>query len=277
MAKENNKDSFQQNFFDVIKNQTGKNNMLTIPTEILNYTGDLPSAAFLSQLIYWCDKGKSPDGYIFKSAKEWKRETGLSEHLIKKASRKFQKMGILHTKKKKANASPTIHYKLDRKAFINSFLEFLRNETENIGNGNLKTSDSLTELTSEPSSEPTKRYKGVNSEEVHTRAISFKEYCERFHLEDTEEVEAIQYFLQAYRYHRGVEHTILKPDQWQRVVDTIFSCNNAIGDSKDLTLDDITIMTDKYFETKFQEGCNYAILHFNNDGVKTNRMYEVAY
>ena len=162
-----------------------------------------------------------------------------------------------------------MHYKLDRKAFIDTFFGFLRNKTENIENENPKTSDSLTEPTAYLSSELTKKYKGVNSEEVHTSAISFKEYCKRCPVKESEEAEVIKYFLNAYKKSIGVEHPRLKPEQWRSVVDSILF--------DDFSLDALEAMIDKYFETNFQEGCNYSILHFNNDGVKMRRMYEVAY
>jgi hypothetical protein len=268
---------FQQQLFDEIKKQIGNNNMLTIPVTILHYAGDLFSAVFLSQLIYWCDKGKSTDGYIFKTYEDWKWETLLSEYLIKKSSKKFQGMGILHTKKKKANGAPTIHYKLDLKAFMDTFQEFLINHTEIFRNENLKTSDSLTEPTSYPSSEPSKKDIREFCNKQQNPVLSFKDYCKIFPSDDTEAVEAIDYFLQAFKRYRGDEHPRLSTEQWHGVITTILSCGDDFGDGHDLDLDAIEAMTERYFEIKFQEGCNYSVLHFNSEGVKRNRMYEAAY
>jgi hypothetical protein len=271
----NSQISFQQRVFDSIKEQIGNNNMLTIPSKIMCFAGDFPSAAFLSQLIYWCDKGNSPDGYIFKTHKEWKQETLLSDYYITKSAEKFQKMGILDMKKKKANGSPTIYYKLDHKFFLDMFNEFLKNESENIKNENIKTCDSLTEHTSEPSPKPTKRNMVLQTESVQN-ALSFEEYCMKYNFDDSEKMEAIKYFLTAYRTHRGSEHPRLKADQWHRVIDTIFTCDDPFNDDGVIFQEDIKRMTETYFNTKFRDDCNYSILHFNSSGIKRHRFYEAG-
>lgn len=279
MSREKRKNSFQQHIFEEIQKQIGKNNVLTIPDSILHYATDLPAAVFLSQLIYWCDKGKSPDGYIFKTYKEWRSETLLSEYQIRKASKKFQGMGILHSKKKKANGAPTIYYKLDRTAFINAFLKFLRMESENIKNGNVRNSDSLTEPTSDLSSEPTlkKDKGGAKSIDVRSTPLSFLSYKKKYEI-DPDVSLAIDHFLEQYKSFMLKEHPRLKPDQWSFVVDTmsqgIYDTDMNIFVREGLEYEYLIAMIDAYFKKDYQRGCDYRLLHFTSAGVFTNLYYE---
>jgi hypothetical protein len=72
---------FQQSIFKVIEETTGKPLSLVIMTkEILAYCdGDRDTALMLSHIIYWCDRGINPEGFIWKSCREWKEEIGLSQ------------------------------------------------------------------------------------------------------------------------------------------------------------------------------------------------------
>ena len=103
--------SFQQKIFLKLADKK----KVTIPRSFMRLTGDIETAAFLSQLIYWSDKGKRQDGWIYKSDKEWKEELFISRYAIRKARKKLKDMGILETRIKRANGSPTVHYKLNGK------------------------------------------------------------------------------------------------------------------------------------------------------------------
>lgn len=273
--KTTKKASFQQQVFKMIEQEIGINSVIAIPDSLLKFCGDLETGVFLSQLIYWCDKGKNKDGFIFKSYVEWHNETKLSEYKVKKSIHKLKGMNLLQTKLKQARGNPTIHYRLNRKAFIDAFHKFSGNETENIRNGNLKNSVSITDITAETSSEITEEYKGAN--EIRSIALSFKEYKKKYPINE-ETIEGIQYFLKKFKRHRFEEHPNLKPWQWDAVVKTLFlSYDENLQKFDDLDLDSLKAMINKYFIIEFQDGCNYSIIHFNNDGVKVRRMYEVAY
>jgi len=143
--------SFQETVFDAVKSLTGQSNILTIPREFVHYTGDVESALFLSQLIYWCDKGKNKEGWIYKTYQDWKEDICLTEYAVRKARKKLEKMGILETKIKKANGNPTVHYRLKSneflEQFLNSFLRNQRNETAKSKKRNCEIKESLTKTT----------------------------------------------------------------------------------------------------------------------------------
>lgn len=284
------KESFQHKVFAQIEILLGHYNKIVVPHPFLVLFGDLDTAVFLAQLIYWCDKGNAPDGFIYKKYREWHAETGLSEHRIKKAAKTLEGLGILEKKLKKAFGSPTIHYRLSKKNFTDSFPKLLRNKYQNIKNENLKSADSLTEptsdITADTTTEPTKKdYEGIFSElfsemfskEKTSVSLSYAQFKKRNEVEEDKD-EGIGYFLKKYKLHMGTNHPNLTPKQWERIIDSLFCCyDEHYEKSFDIGLEHLKAMIDKYFTVKFKAGCNYSLIHFNNSGVKIRRMFEVAY
>jgi len=116
----------QQDIFELITKIVGQNNVLTIPRLFIDFVGTHNSALFLSQLLYWTDKTKSEDGFVYKTYSEWYDELCLSKYEVMKCSNTLQKMGFLTTKVKKAGGNPTVHYKLDKTLFTEQFIIFLK-------------------------------------------------------------------------------------------------------------------------------------------------------
>lgn len=267
--------SFQQDVFNLIQAMTGENNLLATPRLFLQATGDLETGTFLAQLVYWSDKGKRGDGYIYKTMEEWSKEIFMSEYSIRKARKRLEDLGLLETIVKKANGNPTVHYKLLRKPLIDWLLKFRRNETEITQEQNFELKDSITELTAELTSQPTETDKGIfpNGENP---ILSFSSYCERFEV-DEEKRESIEYYLSTYKNKMKRQHPNLKLEQWERVAYSWFDGYfDEHEKSFDLESEDLVLMIDKHFETKYQN-CDYNILHFISPGVKARRMYEEAY
>jgi hypothetical protein len=100
--------STQSTINGLIKSMSGQNNILTIPRIYIDITGDIKSALFLSQCVYWSDKTGRDDGYFYKSTNEWSEELGLSKREIENARKKLVK--FITTKILRANGSPTVHY-----------------------------------------------------------------------------------------------------------------------------------------------------------------------
>ena len=59
--------------------------------------GSVQAALFLSQLLYWSDKGNN-DGWIYKTQKEFYEETGLSRREQETARKRLKELGILEEK-----------------------------------------------------------------------------------------------------------------------------------------------------------------------------------
>lgn len=126
----------------LIKPFSGQHNTIGCPRIYCKFMGSLEGGVFLSQVIYFSDKGGRRDGWFYKTYDEWKEELELSEYKVRKLSRQLEDLGVLETKVKKANGAPTVHYRFDTEKFKDLILKFLGMETE-------KTSESLTETTTE--------------------------------------------------------------------------------------------------------------------------------
>jgi hypothetical protein len=123
--------STQKQIFAVIKSLTGQNNILTIPRSLIDYTGDKETALFLSQLIYWSDKGHDED-WIYKTNQEWKDEIHITRYALEKARKILEQKGILECKIKKVYSrnNTAVHYKIDIEKFVESYIEFTEKEQQ---------------------------------------------------------------------------------------------------------------------------------------------------
>lgn len=139
----NNLDGIKQ----LINTITGEENYyFTVNRMLVKFMDSLEGGIFLNQLIYWSDRSIRPDGFFYKSAKEWYEEIHLSEYHINKHIKRLREAGIVQTKKLKANGAPTIHYKLNINTLYSDLETFLKNleiETEKFGNGNQNISESI--------------------------------------------------------------------------------------------------------------------------------------
>ena len=135
---------------------SGQDSVITIPKIYIDFTGDLTTAAILNQLVFYSDKGKRSDGFFYKSYKEWEEETGLTKRQVSYSIGKIKDLGLVETKLKKANGSPTIHYKLDYDKLLDSIVTKCHYRLEqNVTIDSDKVSQSLTENTTEITTENT--------------------------------------------------------------------------------------------------------------------------
>jgi len=122
--------SYQRSIFDLIARLSGTSNILAVPRMFCEMTGSLESGVLLSQIVYWADKGSDPDGWFYKSYVEWYQDSFLSEYQVRKGVKAFEKAGLLETKLKKVQGSPTLHYRINKAVFSEWILKNLGIETE---------------------------------------------------------------------------------------------------------------------------------------------------
>ena len=139
---------------NILRKMSGQDSVITIPKIYIDFTGDLTTAAILNQLVFYSDKGKRSDGFFYKSYKEWEEETGLTKRQVSYSIGKIKDLGLVETKLKKANGSPTIHYKLDYDKLLDSIVTKCHYRLEqNVTIDSDKMSQSLTENTTENTTE----------------------------------------------------------------------------------------------------------------------------
>ena len=116
---------------NVISTFSGTERHITVPRVYLEMLGDFNTAAFLNQLIFWSDKTKRRDGFFYKTYAEWEDELFLSEYQVRRSSKNLKDLGLIETEVKRANGSPTVHYKVNMEELSVSILNKLkeRNQT----------------------------------------------------------------------------------------------------------------------------------------------------
>ena len=71
---------------------------------------------FMSQLLFWDGKGHDPDGWIYKSEKEWRHETGLTRSAVRNARKILTKRGVLEEQKR--GLPRRLYYRADLRALM---------------------------------------------------------------------------------------------------------------------------------------------------------------
>ncbi len=111
----------------IIASFSGNERNIVIPKTYLEITGDYPTAALLNQLVFWSDKSKRKDGYFYKKYDEWHDELLLSDYQIRRITKKLEEMNFVTTALKKANGTPTKHYKINMEEIQKAIMKKLHN------------------------------------------------------------------------------------------------------------------------------------------------------
>lgn len=77
-------------------------------------------AVMLSQLVYWADKSKDPNGWIYKTGKEWTEETGLTRREQDTARKNLRELGFID--EHKHGVPCKVHFKVNQKALYSSLI-----------------------------------------------------------------------------------------------------------------------------------------------------------
>ena len=133
----------------LISGFAGQGNTITIPKIFIELTGDYSTATLLNQIIFWSDKTTRKDGLFYKTYNEWEEETMLTEYQIRRSVGKLKNLGFIDTELKRANGSPTVHYRFHNEVLSDSILNKLKYDTE-------ETQESDTEETKESDTKETK-------------------------------------------------------------------------------------------------------------------------
>lgn len=255
----------------------------------------LNEAIVLQQMEYWINdinkqKGEDSvnyqDGYYwtFNSYEEWQEEfpfwstSTIRRTITKLENRKLIISGNYNRLKIDRTKWYRILYKnLDELCYYAS-----------VQNEQFKWSDwidhitkltkPLPESTSKSTSKITEKHKGVNPERIENNSFSintsiiFDEFIKNFNEEiKLDIIEAIRYFLNKYRYERQEHHPKLKFEQWRDVIYNLRLIKNPTHKKKYETnleyLKHYEPMINKYFETKYQDNCDYRLNHFANEEI----------
>ncbi|MED4456177.1 helix-turn-helix domain-containing protein [Metabacillus fastidiosus] len=93
---------------------------------------------------------------------------------------------------------------------------------------------------------------------------------------ELDQLEAITYFVDTYPEYIDESHPRLTYEQWDRARKEMLYVADLTRDFC-LDVEDEMKMIQSYFETKFQEGCNYSVLHYTSGDLRSIRYYEVIH
>lgn len=113
-------------------------------------TGSVNAALMLSQAMYWASRTSDPDGWFYKTSKDWEDETGMGRHEQDTARKQLKKSGFWVEKLRGVPA--TLNYRIDFEKMISSLSESGKLDCCNSPNkiaGNSQTSPYSTETTTE--------------------------------------------------------------------------------------------------------------------------------
>lgn len=102
---------------DLIASFFGQQNVLTCMRPVAQKYGII-EGIFISQLIYWSDRARMADGWFAKSYEELGEETAITKKQSMRCRSFFEQKGIIETKVKKFNGTPTVHYRVKIDIFI---------------------------------------------------------------------------------------------------------------------------------------------------------------
>lgn len=79
---------------DTVRHLVGRHIVVYHPT-FATIAGGIKAGLFLAQLFYWHDRGRDPDGWIYKTQAEWEEETGLSRWEQQRVRRQLRERGLV--------------------------------------------------------------------------------------------------------------------------------------------------------------------------------------
>ncbi len=118
----------KKSYPDLVKRflKMGNNqNVVPMSPAFYRFTGTLEGALFLAQLLYWHPRTTNPGHWIYKTDADWAAELCLTKHAVREVRHRLERMGIVRTKLKRANGSPTTHYQCDMRRLEELWGQFL--------------------------------------------------------------------------------------------------------------------------------------------------------
>ena len=90
-------------------------------------------------------------------------------------------------------------------------------------------------------------------------------------------IKTIEYFMRAYEKYRKRSHYPLSNENLKIIMHKLPFADNENDNQAELTPSDYKAMINRYFNTKYKNGCDYSIYHFLSDGVRIIKYYECCY
>ena len=129
--------SFRKHVLALIGENYGDRTLCLCPTGFVRLlNGNHKAAILLSQILFWSERTKDPNGWFYKSYADWQAEIGLSEQVrrivkgnprVKSAQITLRDLGVETVLKKvKHTGAPTIHYRINQERLLATLDSFMK-------------------------------------------------------------------------------------------------------------------------------------------------------
>jgi hypothetical protein len=141
---------------DVIADLTGENRTVTFPRTYVEWLeGDYVAAVVLNEVVWWTNwshqNGK--DGWFYRTEGEWVERTRLTRKQVVRAITTINDRAgraLIERMTKRAEGSPTMHFRLDDRAFadlVKGEWKLPKGQNRNVPKGTIQTAETASSLT----------------------------------------------------------------------------------------------------------------------------------
>lgn len=295
--------------------ESNKEDVFRVKRMYIDIAEDLNAGILLGQIAYWYLPGENGESklrvrkdnklWIAKKRGEWYKEVRLTAKQVDRAIKILEQKKLIVKKIYKFNKNPTHHIRLTS-YFVKACQQYIAknpcddwnlpkgknegfppkgkvdfpqrvNSITEITNKNNFTENTKKGFITDKTLRDSKKDSKKKSAAFPIKSIEVQELLENY----PNSRENVEYYLNKYKAERNQEHPNLKLEQWKRVFEEIIwvvddDPNYGFRDAE-LMGDNFKDVVDKHFETNYQEGCDYNILHFISGRVMINRYYEAVY
>ena len=122
--------AFRKQVLSFLGETYGDKTLVLCPTIFVKLLGgDHKAAILLSQILYWGDRTKDPDGWFYKSMASWHAEIGLSEYQVRRILNgdprvrspqvTLRDLGVeTLLRKVRHTGAPTLHWRINQAQFL---------------------------------------------------------------------------------------------------------------------------------------------------------------
>jgi len=98
--------------FEFIRERRGWVEVLAAPAIFIELTGDPNAALLLNQLLYWTERTRNADGWIYKARSEWYSELRMNRYRFDVARRRLRTLGLLEEAHHLVQSRRILHLRL---------------------------------------------------------------------------------------------------------------------------------------------------------------------
>ena len=99
---------------DLIRQHLGRVNLIPVPVLFLELTGDTDSALLLTQLLYWTERARDDDGWVFKARHDWYAELHLNRYKLDMARRRLRDLSLIEEDHHLVGSRRILHLRVRR-------------------------------------------------------------------------------------------------------------------------------------------------------------------